>query len=234
MSRRDTIIIAVLVNLGLLAILFMTAIHFDSDVENEPIEATPIVQLEPPKTQQSMNREFFAQQNPVDEVDNALKDFVANSNLQTVVLEDEPVTYTESKPVAKTSNTTDLDPSTQYVEVTVKRGDVLDKIARANGTTIAAIKTANGLKTERLNIGQVLKVPVGKKKDVAKESSASEGLKPISVVEGDPVYYVIKPGDNPWKIAKQHKVKVDDLLSLNNLDEGKARNLKVGDKIRVK
>jgi LysM repeat protein len=48
------------------------------------------------------------------------------------------------------------------------------------------------------------------------------------------VYYTIKGGDNPWKIAKQYGVNVDDLLKLNGLNDERAKNLKPGDKIRVK
>ena len=41
---------------------------------------------------------------------------------------------------------------------TVRKGDNLGKIARAHGTTVAAIKRANGLKSDNLSIGQRLKL----------------------------------------------------------------------------
>jgi LysM repeat protein len=41
----------------------------------------------------------------------------------------------------------------------VKPGDTLGKIAHAHGTTINEIKALNGLKTDRINIGQKLKLP---------------------------------------------------------------------------
>jgi LysM repeat protein len=48
-------------------------------------------------------------------------------------------------------------PSTsRYV---VKRGDTLDRIARAHGTTVRAIKAANGLTSERIVVGRSLKLP---------------------------------------------------------------------------
>lgn len=40
----------------------------------------------------------------------------------------------------------------------VKKGDSLEKIARANGTTVAAIKKANGMKSDRISAGQKLKL----------------------------------------------------------------------------
>ena len=40
----------------------------------------------------------------------------------------------------------------------VKRGDVLGTIARRNGTTVARLKALNGLKSDRIRIGQRLRV----------------------------------------------------------------------------
>ena len=47
-------------------------------------------------------------------------------------------------------------------------------------------------------------------------------------------FYTIKPGDNPWKIAKKFHLSFEKLLQLNHLDEAKARNLKVGQQIRIR
>ncbi len=42
---------------------------------------------------------------------------------------------------------------------TVKSGDSLGKIAKSHGTTVNAIKAANSLKTDRINLGQKLIIP---------------------------------------------------------------------------
>ncbi|HYE30028.1 MAG TPA: LysM peptidoglycan-binding domain-containing protein [Methylomirabilota bacterium] len=42
---------------------------------------------------------------------------------------------------------------------TVKAGDTLTKIAQRNGTTVKAIRQANNLRTDRVNVGQKLKIP---------------------------------------------------------------------------
>ena len=47
-------------------------------------------------------------------------------------------------------------PETVYSVIT---SDTLYSIARRHGTTVKAIKAANGLSTERLSIGQKLKIP---------------------------------------------------------------------------
>jgi LysM repeat protein len=41
----------------------------------------------------------------------------------------------------------------------VKPGDTLNRIARAHGTTVQAIKTANGLTSDRIAVGRALKMP---------------------------------------------------------------------------
>jgi len=41
----------------------------------------------------------------------------------------------------------------------VKSGDNLSSIARGNGTTVKALRTANHLKTDRITVGQKLKIP---------------------------------------------------------------------------
>lgn len=42
---------------------------------------------------------------------------------------------------------------------TVRKGDSLDKIARKHGVTVKQIKAVNGLKSDKINIGQKLKIP---------------------------------------------------------------------------
>lgn len=46
-----------------------------------------------------------------------------------------------------------------YIEYTVRSGDTLWLIARSYGTTVDAIKSLNGLSSDLLNIGQILRIP---------------------------------------------------------------------------
>lgn len=50
---------------------------------------------------------------------------------------------------------------TQKVHV-VARGDTLTKIAQANGVTVKELRTANRLRTDRINVGQKIKIPASK------------------------------------------------------------------------
>lgn len=255
MTRRDIIIIATLVNLGLLAILFMMAVSSDDDkVSNEPVEIAQVITEVPYQpTEVQLDNNFVEMPAVVrtttgDEVDNALKEFASSQKgiavIEEPVIDDEDSSLPTEQPRVEQPRASSKQPqetSSKYVEVTVKRGDTLEKIARANGTTISAIKEASQLKNDRLTIGQILRVPVSEKKSspspTPKTAPAltTKAKEAQVVAQNDaPQYYSIRAGDNPWKIAKQFHLKVDDLLSLNHLDEEKARNLKVGDKIRVR
>lgn len=49
---------------------------------------------------------------------------------------------------------------------------------------------------------------------------------PVAVPSG-PAKYVVKAGDNPWSIAKNHGIKLEDLLKANQIKDPK--NLNIGD-----
>lgn len=60
----------------------------------------------------------------------------------------------------------------------VKPGDALEKIARNNKTTVKAIKALNGMKTDRITVGQVLKLPA--KSSAANEAPTSDVIRTAS------------------------------------------------------
>jgi LysM repeat protein len=55
---------------------------------------------------------------------------------------------------------------------TVKPGETLTRIAKAHGTTVKAIRTANSLKSDHLIVGQKLKLPAGHAKREATKTAA--------------------------------------------------------------
>ncbi|HEY4831377.1 MAG TPA: LysM peptidoglycan-binding domain-containing protein, partial [Waddliaceae bacterium] len=170
---------------------------------------------------------------PRDELDQMLKDYPLNASAAPSLAPEE--TQSVLQPAISTSrvDSPKSNKEKDYVEVTVKRGDYLEKIAKANGTTIEAIMKGNKLSSERLDIGQILKIPLPQKK-VAETAAAKKNVnKQPDITQSDVQFYTLKSGDNPWKVAKEFRVKFDDLLRLNNLDEEKAKGLKPGDVLRV-
>lgn len=227
MSRRDTIIIAVLVNAGLLMILFATAIR--SDGEKKPkisdqttlCEAT-VVQPEPAE-QEDILADYAAPPTLAAPTEELVFDEAIQSEPAPVAVEENVLLSPQPQPLPEP-----VKEQPSHVNVTVKKGDALEKIARANKTTVAAIMQANSLSSTQLKIGQVLRVPLsGSVKPSQKKSAA-----PTAPADGN--YYIVKEGDNPWVIASRNNVTVSELLRLNGLDEQKAKRLRPGDRLRIR
>jgi peptidoglycan DL-endopeptidase LytF len=234
MTRRDTIIVAALVNAGLLIILFVSALKEEAAQEEIVIQkeaASPAI--EPP---------FRSEAKKVmgDEVDLVLKQYSQQDPLQPAVenttslnahssfVEDLKASTTPETPSIFSGSQAEASNGPSYMEIKVKKGDVLEKIARQNHTSVSEIMKINHLASTQLKIGQVLKVPV--------KAAPKEEEKPVVKTPLDSSsarYYTVKPGDNPWTIAVKNHIRVEDLLKLNNLTEEKARKLKPGDQIRI-
>ncbi len=88
-------------------------------------------------------------------------------------------------------------PSGSYVEYRVQPGDSLWLIARKYGTTVEAIKSLNGLTSDLLDVGQVLRIPTAQ--------------------SGGYVEYTVRPGDSLWLIARQYGTTPEAIKSLNGL-----------------
>lgn len=226
MTRRDTIIITTLVNAGLLACLFVTATREEEPILGREFETHDVAEASAPLEAYSAYI--------TDDVDQALKAFMPPPAASSILTDDDTAEKMVSMPpVPEEAPPEAPAPSTdaKYVEVKVKKGDFLEKIAKANGTTVSAIKQANNLKSDKLSVGQTLKIPVEPlkaKPEKIKESTA------VSLAGDSPVYYTIQSGDNPWKIAKKFHVRFEDILRLNNMTEENSKLLKVGQEIRVK
>lgn len=220
MDRRKTILIAVLVNAGLLVLLFVMALHQEEAVPVRQFEHTMAQQREPlfPEFHVEEPAPLAALAEPValpEEPPQPLHQLPPLAAAQPLLPPPAPLPQ----------------PSRPLAEVTVKKGDTLEKIARLNQTTVEEIVRINQLSSNFLRIGQVLKLPV--------EKSAAPAPKPLPVDKrpietGQMEYYTVKVGDNPWTIAMKHHLKVDELLKLNNLNEEKARRLKPGDRLRIR
>ena len=117
---------------------------------------------------------------------------------------------------------------------TVVRGDTLSEIASKNGTTVAAIRSTNGLSnTNLIRVGQKLKLPSGSKA-VATSSKSKPGstksTKSTGTTSKSGGSYTVKSGDSLWEIAHKNKTSVDALKRANGL---KSDALKPGQKLTL-
>lgn len=86
------------------------------------------------------------------------------------------------------------------VTYTVRPGNTLYAIAQFFGTTVKKLAETNGLSCPyTIYPGQELVIPV-------------EAIK-------SPRYYVVRPGDTIISIADRYGLEIDDILSLNNLED---------------
>jgi LysM repeat protein len=226
-NRKNTILLAVLINAGLLLVLFVTAltskdeiapvtpVNMAESVAPLPLFGEEIAAAEPVATPEALGEPVAIAPSPLVHALPPLVQPVAPA----IAIEASPQIPVAAAPAPKT-------PSMR--EVVVKKGESLERIAKTHRTTVDEIIKLNHLSSSFLRVGQIIKVPA--------EKSASIATAIVSTASADKGadYYVVKVGDNPWTIAMKHHLKVEELLKLNGLNEQKARKLKPGDRLRVK
>lgn len=220
MSIKETMISAALINTALLFTLFLTA----AGGQNVQVQAGAL--------------DRFA-------ISSADKNFYTHSKAQeeTSTLPIQSAVDHSPAPVAHQQNSSEALPSVQSQKVEekpllsepnehlVQRGERLEQIAKLYGMTTEQLVACNELSSTQLKIGQKLKLS---------STSRSEQKQPLAKVETEQkqaqnaeVYHYVKAGENPWTIAKKHKISLQRLLDLNNLDQKSAKKLKTGSKLRV-
>ena len=104
---------------------------------------------------------------------------------------------------------------------TVKEGDNLTKIAESNGVSIADIKEWNGLDSDVIQEGQVLKLYSTKetKKETKKEKKSKT------------TYHTVKKGETLGKIADKYDCTIAELKKWNKLKDD---TIEIGQKLVVK
>ncbi len=101
------------------------------------------------------------------------------------------------------------EPGTDTVTYTVRSGDSLWLIAQRYGTTVNAIRQANGLTSDALRIGQVLKIPVS---------------------QGPYVEYTVRSGDTLWLLSRRYGTTVEAIRQANGLT---SNVLQIGQVLRI-
>lgn len=228
MTRKDTILVAVLINAGLLIVLFATASKSsDSNIATKVEESTPFSAIEVP-----VHSEF--------KPDVAIDLMSANAKVEQEAhpevrfepreIEVLPQTQTETPVASSEAPIESVHNQPKLSEHIVQKGQVLEKIAKMHHVGVDAIMATNHLSTTQLKIGQVLKIPAQK----VASTTSTPSVEIHKVAESaEAKYYVVQPGDSPWTIAVKNKIKVEDLLRLNQLDQAKAKKLKPGTKLRI-
>jgi membrane-bound lytic murein transglycosylase D len=111
---------------------------------------------------------------------------------------------------------------------TVTRGQTLGHIAGRYGTSVAAIRAANGnVNPRRLQIGQRLIIP--RSAGAVASRSVSSGTQVASQPSG-PRTITVRRGDTLWSIARRHGVSTRELMSWNNL---RSSVIHPGDRLRI-
>lgn len=90
----------------------------------------------------------------------------------------------------------------------VRSGESLYVIAHRYGSTVSAIRQANGLRGSLIHPGQTLIVP---------RLGLSGPTAPVRVAERDGRSYVVRRNDTLWDIARSFSVSVDSLCAANGL-----------------
>lgn len=114
----------------------------------------------------------------------------------------------------------------------VRNGDYLGKIANRFGVRVRDIKKWNGLRNNRLRIGQRLSI-YPKRIRIPKSSSKTTKKSTIKKApKGTPTIYIVKKGDSLWTIAQKFKkVSVNQIKEWNNI--WSAKSIKPGTKLKI-
>ena len=124
--------------------------------------------------------------------------------------------------------------SPQRIRYRVRNGDYLGKIAKRYRVGVSQIKRWNGLRSNKLKIGQRLTIyPKGYKTTSTKKKS-TKSKKPTykNSPKGKYTTYTVKKGDSLWIISRKFpKVSVQQIKDWNNI--WSVKNLKPGTKLKI-
>lgn len=139
--------------------------------------------------------------------------YLKNTNLQVGQVLRIPETYTKEEDMYLPS----------YINYTVKKGDTIYSIAKANNISIDTIIKDNALTSNNLQVGQVLKIRIPNENIEVEECYGNDYQPPSNT-------YTVKKGDSLYQIAKRFNTTVDDIKKKNKLT---SNNLSIGMKLFI-
>ncbi|MCB0336269.1 MAG: LysM peptidoglycan-binding domain-containing protein, partial [Bdellovibrionales bacterium] len=98
----------------------------------------------------------------------------------------------------------------------VRRGDTLSSVARKFRTTVSRLKLINGLQTDRVYVGQMLRVKASEATPL-EPPQVSQPSKASSAPVANQKSYTVQPGDTLYSIGRRYGMSVGDLKQLNSL-----------------
>lgn len=115
----------------------------------------------------------------------------------------------------------------------IKPGDNLSVVARNNNTTVKLLRQVNKLRGNNIRAGKHLLIPVSSHAYDHYVYSAEQRKASIQNRQrkGNKQYYVVKPGDSLWKIARNHNVNYKKLAKWNGM--APADPLKTGQRLVI-
>ena len=123
----------------------------------------------------------------------------------------------------------------------VVKGDTLTSVAKKYQTTVASLKSANGLRSDTISLGQTLKIPVTQTAanhskpapETKKQEQDSSYQYDNELLRSDETYgyYTVNKGDNLYALARDFFTTMSELQRINRL--GASTTIYPGDEIIV-
>ena len=216
MDQKKTTSIAVMINMGLLVLLFFAAVHQNDDLprgieisqpareqQNKPLFGEEIdlaLKPLPPAATPKPAESIAAPQQPLippasPEAGSPMSSIAFLRSYRIQLLENARRSARSRRRASSCRHAADH----QRFGSDRQEGDTLEKIAKAHHASIDEIIKINRLPSSFLRVGQTLKIP---------SSTALVKPKPAApkAPEGQAEYYTVKVGDNPWTIAMKNRL----------------------------
>lgn len=112
----------------------------------------------------------------------------------------------------------------------VRRGDNMRSVARRLGVSPATIMKSNGLRSQRLRVGQTLRVnvPIVTRQTTTSRPTTTRSTPDTPVASTK--FYVIRKGDTLYSIANRYGITASALRNANNIS---GNNISVGQRLTI-
>lgn len=112
----------------------------------------------------------------------------------------------------------------------VRRGDNMRSVARRLGVSPATIMKSNGLRSQRLRVGQTLRVnvPIVTRQTTSSRPSTARNTPDTPVASTK--FYVARKGDTLYSIANRYGISASALRNANNIS---GNNISVGQRLTI-